>query len=207
MSVSSLIRQGAMSAIVGGALLAISELWGLLTQGFGGDQPFSQTATTASFAITGGMSLLATILILFGLVGLHLRQAQRAGVLGWLGFLIAFLGTALAVGASWAMFFVAPSAALVAPEFLDADPPPGILNIGFILFSLLLALGWTLFGAGAFLARTYPRWVAIVLVVAALIQLLPLPGTAIVFGVAVALLGFFALTRARISEEQTSHVR
>ncbi len=52
-------------------------------------------------------------------------------------------------------------------------------------------------------ARTYPRWVAIVLIVAALIQFLPFPGTGLVFGVAVALVRFFAFTGGgRVSDEQ-----
>ena len=44
---------------------------------------------------------------------------------------------------------------------------------------------------------------AVVLIVAALIQFLPFPGTGLVFGVAVALLGFFALAgEGRTSDEQ-----
>ena len=186
----------------------ISDLWGLLMEGFGGgEQPFSEVARTPSFAITAGLSLLSAVLILFGLVGLHLRQAETAGALGWVGFLIAFLGTALVAGVSWAIFFVTPSIAVEAPEFLDTEQPPGILNAGFILTFLIFGAGWALFGIAALRARTYPRWVAIVLIVAALIQVLPFPGTALAFGVAVALVGFFALTRGRVSEEQPSRVR
>ncbi len=206
MSASELIRWGALCAIVGGALWVIADLWTLLTEGFGGEQPFSEVARTTSFAITSGLFVLGSVLILFGLVGLNLRQSEAGGILGKVGFPIAFLGTALAVGAGWAIFFVAPSAAVAAPEFLDLEEPPSPLNLGFILTFLILAVGWALFGVAAFLARTYPRWVAIVLVVAALIQILPFPGTGIVFGVAVALLGFFALTRGRTSYEQPSRV-
>src|SRR3712207_433388 len=100
MSASELVRWGALSAILGGALLVISDQWGLLMEGLGGEQPFSVTARSASFAITSGLSLLAVILILFALVGLNLRQSEGVGILGRLGFLVAFLGTALAVGLS-----------------------------------------------------------------------------------------------------------
>ncbi len=75
MSASALVRWGALSAVVGGALLAASDLWGLLMEGRGGDQSFSETAATGTFALTSAMSLLAAVLILFGLVGLHLRQS------------------------------------------------------------------------------------------------------------------------------------
>ena len=111
------------------------------------------------------------------------------------------------VGLSWAIFFVAPSVAVEAPEFLDAEQVPGPLNAGFIVSSGAFALGWALFGAGALRARLAPRWVAIVLIVAALIQFLPFPGTGLVFGVAVALLGFYALSGGRPSDEQPSRVR
>ena len=184
--------------------MVISDLWGLLMEGLGGgDRPFSEVAQTASFALTGGLSLLAAVLILFGLVGLHLHHSEQVGILGGLGFVLAFLGTALVVGLSWALLFVAPSVAVEAPEFLDAEQVAGPLNAGFILTSLVLAAGWALFGVAALRARAYPRWVAIVLVVAALIQFLPFPGTGLVFGVAVALVGFFAFTGGgRVSDEQ-----
>ena len=206
MSASELIRWGALSAIVGGALWVLSDLWGLLRVGLGDELPFSEEATTASFAATTGLSLLGAVLILFGLVGLNLRHAEATGVLGKVSFPIAFLGTALVIGISWAIFFVAPSAALEAPEFLDAQEVRGPLDTGFILSGFVFAVGWALFGAGAWLVRTYPRWVVIVFIVAALIQLFPFPGTGLVFGVAVALLGFFALTRGSTSYEQPSRV-
>ncbi len=109
MSASDLARWGALSAVVGGALLVVADLWGLLEEGLGGERPFSEVAQTASFALTSGLSLLAAVLILFGLVGLHLRHSEQVGILGGLGFVLAFLGTALVVGLSWALLFVAPS--------------------------------------------------------------------------------------------------
>ena len=166
MSAPALVRWGALTAILGGVLLVISDLWGLLMEGFGGNQSFSETARTSSFAITQGLSLLAAVLILFALVGLYVRQSEEAGVLGVLGFVLAFFGTALVVGVSWALFFVAPSVALESPEFLDAEQVGGPLDTGFMLTSLFLAVGWALFGVAALLAQSYPRWVAIVLIVA-----------------------------------------
>ena len=82
MAVPTLIRWGALSAILGGALLVVSDLRGLLMEGLGDERPFSEVATTASFVVTAGLSLLAAVLILFGLVGLHLRQAEAAGAVG-----------------------------------------------------------------------------------------------------------------------------
>ena len=148
MSASALVRWGALSALVGGVALVVSDLWGLLAEGHGGGS-FSEQARTASFALTSGLTLLAAVLILFGLVGLHLRQSEAAGVVGSAGFVVAFVGTALAVGLSWALFFVVPSLALEVPEFLDDERVAGPLNAGFVVSSGALAVGWALFGAGA----------------------------------------------------------
>ncbi len=99
-----------------------------------------------------------------------------------------------------------PSIALEAPAFLDEEQVAGPLNTGFLLVCLILAVGWALFGIPALQARTYPRWVAVVLIIAALLQLLPFPGTGLVFGVAMGLVGFFALVGGRMSDEQPSRV-
>lgn len=206
MSLSGLVRLGGLSAVVGGILLVISDLWVLLIQGFGGDQPLSEAATTTSFAITTWLFLLAAVLVLFGLVGLHLRQSEAAGVLGLVGFLIAFLGTALVVGVTWSQVFVFPSLAVEAPEFLDAEQVAGPVDAGFMLSFIVAAVGWALFGVAALVARSYPRWVAIVLIVAALLQFLPFPGTGLVFGVAVALVGLVSVFGGRMSGEQPSRV-
>jgi hypothetical protein len=196
MSALEIVRWGGPAAVVGGALLVIAVLWSLIVEvPGGGPESFSEAALTPSYAVATGMSLLATVLILFGLVGLNLRQSEAAGALGWVGFLVAFLGTALVVGTGWAEFFVVPSLAVGAPEFLDAEEMPELLAVGFLVSYSLLSLGWALFGMAALRARIYPRWAAIVLIFAALIGLLPFSGAAapLVFGVAVALLGFFSL--------------
>jgi hypothetical protein len=207
MSASELIRWGGLSAVVGGALLVISDLWGLIMEGFGESESFSEAALSPSFAITTGMSMLAAVLLLFGLVGLNLRQSEAGGVLGQVGFLVAFVGTALVVGATWALFFVVPALAVEAPQFLDAEEGAGSAETGFFVSFGLLSVGWVLFGVAALRSRVYPRWGAIVLIIAALIQFLPFPGTGLVFGVAVALLGFLSLSGAGTSAVEPSRVR
>jgi uncharacterized membrane protein (DUF485 family) len=207
MSSSELIRWGGLCAVVGGALLVISDLWGLITEGFGESESFSEAALSPSYAITTGISLLAAMLLLFGLVGFNLRQSEGGGVLGRVGFVVAFLGTALVVGVTWALFFVVPALAVEAPQFLDTEETGGSLETGFIVSFGLLSVGWALFGMGALRSRVYPRWGAIVLIIAALIQFLPLPGTGLVFGVGVALLGLLSLSGAGTSAAEPSRVR
>jgi len=60
---------------------------------------FSEAVTTGPFAIHIVSLLLSSMLLLRGLVGLYAARSEAAGVLGLVGFLIAFVGTAL-LGAS-----------------------------------------------------------------------------------------------------------
>jgi len=105
--------------------------------------------------------LISTALLLLGLVGLYISQSEAVGVLGFVRFLVAFLGTVLLAGALWFELFITPSLAAEAPELLAAE-----LGLpGFILMVLLGAVGWVLFGVATLRAGVYPRWAAILLIV------------------------------------------
>ena len=58
-------------------------------------------AATFSYALTFWLYMLGAVLLLGGLVALYVYQSEEAGILGVVGFVVAFLGTALAVGANW----------------------------------------------------------------------------------------------------------
>jgi hypothetical protein len=189
MSSPNLIRWGGLAALIGGVLLVIA---GLLDLIFAGGE-FSEIAQTGTFAFSSLLYLLGLILVLLGLVGLYASQSEAAGGLGLLGFLVAFLGTALAVGAFWTQAFVAPTLALEAPEFLNEDPG-GRLGFGFTLTFLLASLGWLLFGVATLRAGVYPRWAAILLIIGAVLAFLPFPGTELVLAAAIAEVGFLLFT-------------
>ena len=198
MSSSNLMRWGGLAALVGGVLFLVAELLGLPTLN---RETFSETATTASFAIQQLLFLLGVVFVLLGLLGLYVRQSEAAGALGLIGFLVAFLGTVLIGGFLWASAFIAPDLAVVAPQFLDEGPPSGYF-LTFITFSL----GWLLFAVSTLRARVFPRAAAILLIVGAVLPFLPLPFTTVVFAVAVAWLGFALFTEGETSAEQPSRV-
>lgn len=207
MSFSNLVRWGALAAVAGGVVLFIVSLWDLFLLGFGGPESFSEAAGTNSWIILSVLGLLASVLALFALAGLHLYHAEAAGLLGFVGFVVAFLGTALVVGTQWAFAFLAPSLAVEAPEFLDAEGVAGPVNPALLISFIAAAVGWALFGLAALRARVYPRWLAIALIVVALLQLVPLP-TGIVVAPVLALLGLVALSgRGASANEQPSRVR
>jgi hypothetical protein len=127
--------------------------------------------------------LLALLLVLGGLVGLYARQAQRAGVLGLVGFAVAFSGTALSVGIAW-LPFPTPSLALAAS------------GIGAWVGLVLAFVGWALFAVATMRAGVFPRTAAIVLLIGAVLSFTVfqgLPGT-LVLDVAIAWMGLALLS-------------
>ncbi|MBA2692805.1 MAG: hypothetical protein H0U65_09975 [Rubrobacter sp.] len=93
------------------------------------------------------------------------------------------------VGIMWTIAFVAPSAAVEAPAFLDAEQVAGPVDMGFMISGLAVALGWALFGAATFRANVYPRAAAIVLALGALLAAAPFPATTLLFDLAVVWMG------------------
>ena len=201
MASSDLSRWAGLAAILAGGLLVVADLLNLAI-GFG-NEPFSETATTGTYAFQSVVNLLAAVLLLIGLVGLYARQSEAAGLLGLAGFLVAFLGTALVTGLLWASLFIVPSLAVEVPAFLDQveGPPPG-----FFLTFITFAVGWLLFGIATLLARVYPRIPTILVMIGAVIAVLPLPFTGIVLAIAVAWLGFALFTGSEALTEQPSRV-
>ncbi len=198
MSSSSLIRWAGLAALSSGVLSAIGDLLGLVV-----DLENPLSATTASYTIVFFLYLLSTALLLLGLVGLYTSQSQAAGILGLVGFLVAFLGTVLLVGALWFELFITPALAEQAPELVGAE-----LGLpGFILMVLFGAVGWVLFGVTTLRAGVYPRWAAVLLIVGGVLAFFPLPLAGIIFSVAVAWLGFILfMGRGEAISEQPSRV-
>ncbi len=211
MSASEIARFCGLAAIAAGALLLAADLLSLTISPKG---PSVQSLTSGAYATQSVLKLAAAALLLFGLLGLHLRQAEAAGMLGLAGFLGAFFGTALVVGAFWATAFFAPVMAAGAPEMFEAGeggPPPGRLAGAFAVSWAVFILGWILFGAAALRAQVYPRAAAILLIVGAVPTLgsLLVVGfpTSILFSAAIIWLGFALLTGRAQSAEQPSRVR
>lgn len=189
--------------MAGGVLHILGELMDVYNFVLVGVENYSAVAGTAPIVVENLLFLLGTVLVLFGLFGLYERQSDAAGPLGVVGFLVAFLGTALAVGASWVAVFIDHLVAAEAPALLDAGPP-----LGLILSYGIFAVGWLLFGVATLRAHIYPRWAALLLMVGAVLGFFPLPLSTVVFGVAVAWLGFALFTgRDTSSAEHAQRVR
>jgi hypothetical protein len=103
-------------------------------------------------------SLGGSLLILVGWPGLYLRQADTAGRLGLLGFVLSFVSL-LVLGIGFGTIDTFVSQVLAGEGSMPA-------LLGFELFGgLLLVVGPLLLGIATLRARFFPRWVAILLIV------------------------------------------
>jgi hypothetical protein len=123
-SSSNLIRSAGLAAVVAGVLFIIVDLVGLFVFGFG--QRFTEAIISSGLLLfRSAVAPLAGALVLLGLVGLYARQSEATGIPGLVGFLVAFVGTALAQGSiladlvanlGWALFGVSCLQARVYPR-------------------------------------------------------------------------------------------
>ena len=189
---SNSIRWGGPAVMLAGALFVAADL---LSLSIFPKFPSSVSLTSEPYAIQSILKLVAAVLLLLGLFGLHARQAEAAGPLGTAGFLAAFSGTALVVGSFWATAFFAPAMAASDPAAFDAlQGPPGRLADAFVVTIATFVLGWMLFGVAAWRTRVYPRAAALLLILGAplafgTLLVVGFP-TGVFFSAAVAWLGY-----------------
>jgi hypothetical protein len=207
MKTANLIRWSGLAAIGAGII-------------FAGIQPVHppdvvSSVTTSAWAIITTLKWVMCFLFMAGLTGLYARQAEKAGLLGLVGYLLFVLSWFIQTGFVFAETFIAPLLAAVSPQFIDsylgvATMQPGPMNIGVLaplygLMSALVIFGSVLFGIATFRAHILPRWPAALL--AATIVFIPVAALlphaiqrlvgAIPMGIAVAWLGLALFTERR----------
>ncbi len=107
--------------------------------------PFVEVAASTVFLLRQGLSGVAAVLLLFGTVGLYLRQAGRDGRFGGAAFALAFLGSALLVAHEWSEVFLVRDLALRAPDALralEAPGRPGLYDVGAMIALGTFTAGW-----------------------------------------------------------------
>ncbi len=129
------------------------------------------------------------MLFLFGLIGFYLVQADKAGRLGSIGFVLAFFGalmvTAQIVVATWILPVIAsqPDVPKTAFEMLDpAGPLPAFSLVTFAAY-FPLGIGLILMGVASMRAGVLPRWAGLLLIIGTVLEfavLLGQPGEMIV---------------------------
>ena len=94
----------------------------------------------------------------------------------------------MTMGSSFVFAFIKPIVEPWDPEFFE-EPVASMAR-----FALTFVLGWVLLGVAMFKAGVYSRTASALLILGALILLLPLPLSSVIFAVVLAWLGFVLLT-------------
>ena len=183
MKLENPVRWGGLAALLAGVLIALSELLRLYID------LVDPGLYSSVFAFDGVLGLLLAVLMQLGLVGLYASQARSAGTLGLVGFVLAFIGVQLSMGASFVDAFAKPVVwPWEDPEYFEQTVAAlAIFAPGFVL-------GWVLLGVITLRTQIYPRSSAMLLIAGTLILLLPLPLGGIVFAVAVSWMGYVLFT-------------
>lgn len=161
---SRLARLGGVAAILGGAALV---LYNSVEVVFFSGAPLSVLAMREGWVTFQVIGVFGSALITLGLVALYLAQAERAGGLGLVGFVLALAGGFGYSGASWAAAFVVPVLSRLSPSAVDVPDP--LIGAGLISTLLVAAVGWIVFGAATIRAGVFPRWTGILIVAANLL--------------------------------------
>jgi hypothetical protein len=189
MSLSTLLRWSGFAALVGNALLAVVSV--AFVFAIPEEVAQSVAVTSNTWLVLNVLILIAYLLCLVGLIGLYARQAEKAGILGLIAFLLTFLCIAPRFAWYWIETFVFPILAQAAPRLLDnPEPvPPALTVFGAVdqISVLLLIVGVLLFGVASLRARVLPRWAALLVLVGAAMDLvMTFVGVDFPFGAAVA---------------------
>jgi hypothetical protein len=170
MTTTSLIRWGGLASLVAGVLTILASVLLVILTPY---TDFPKQAASPAFVPLQTLGLVGTILLLLGLVALYAYQAAATGVLGFVSFLMAFVGAALNVGGLFTSY-VAAALANAAPNLLQGEPPPP-LNVVLIAMSVIFGVGLILFGIATLLSRRLPRGAVLLLIVGAAISIVEMP--------------------------------
>lgn len=175
MSSSALIRWGGLAAMLGGVVWLVDNLLFLA---------FPQATWTNAVVIV------ATLLVLVGLVGFHALQGKNYGRIGRAGFwtvVIASLARILSL-----IVFLAGSNVLV--------------WLAYPVAALGMLVGFVLYGAATLQARMLPRWCGVTLIIAFPVSFLFGKYSGIPFGIVWLALGYVLRSQRAQAAEQPSRV-
>jgi hypothetical protein len=190
MRTSALIRWGGLAALVASIISIAIEIALLAVLG---NQTYSVAALTTEWSVLYSLRIIATVLLMLGLVALFARQNQKLGTFGVAAFVIAATGTILVSGFAWALTFIFPALAEAVPEFIDALAVAPSLGVVLTLF--LVTVGWLLFGIASLRAKVLPTiatWVVIVgSFLALVLNMMKAPMSWLIFDVGVLWMGWW----------------
>jgi hypothetical protein len=201
MRVENPVQWGGLAALLAGVLLILSDLLRLYSDLLDPDLMGTMSLGGAlGFGIDGTLGVILAVLMQLGLFGLYAYQAKAVGTLGLLGLVLASFGVQLSMGSSFVFPFIR---AIVWPwetvEYFE-EPFGSVLLLG-----LSFVLGCVLLGIAMLRGGYQMSLPAALFIVGALLLLLPLPLDDLIFGGAIAWLGYTLLRDGSSESVQTSH--
>lgn len=221
-NITNLTRWSGLAGMLGGVLFALSIPLHPLRHG----QAVNESPYTAIHVLIA----VALMLVLFGLVGLYVRQSDRLGKAGLYGFLLAFMGNVWTYGLIITEGFMWPAVGLYDPAAVHSFGAETLEARGSSLISIffvglaLFAVGYALFGMATMRARVLPRWGGLLIAIGALLYVaggfsLPILGPesvtvtiietvgALPFGLGFVGLGYALWTLGYVPKQERSTVR
>src|SRR5262249_2308602 len=109
----------------------------------------AEIARTTRWQIAHTLHFVGALFALLGLIGIFVRQYDRMGSFGLLGFVLTFVGNAMFLGTGMITAFIWPMLAVQAPSVVETSSkifgwPHSVLAFG--LTAVVTSLGYTLFG-------------------------------------------------------------
>lgn len=178
-NISKLMRWSGLASMLGGVLFSISIILHPLRHGEAvNNSPYSAIHVLIAIALT---------LVLFGLVGLFLRQSEEMTGLGLAGFILAFIGNIWVYGLIITEGFVWPTVGFYNPDAVHnfdpnlPGPEGGELFVIFFLGMAVFAVGYTMFGIATMRAGVLPRFAGLLIAIGAIVYIIG-GFTIVVFG-------------------------
>lgn len=200
MFTKTLLRAGGLALLIGGVLLTIGNVLSSLL--FSGNDP-SQFNNPLSLSLMW-LSIAGSILLTLGVPALGARQANRAGWLGFVGFVLLWIGGLLFTSLNFISALVLPWLAQAAPKLAASNGPPSLF-VAYLAAGISFALGGILLGISIARTKIWSRWAGIMLLAGAVLNLVGFPLNGLIsgivsavsfllFGGALAWIGFNLLT-------------
>jgi hypothetical protein len=157
MSTTNLIRWSGLASVLAGVLYALAAFLHPVGEDL--------AAVNSSLWVPAHLVYWVSVLLMqLGLVGLYARQVEKTGWLGLVGFVLAFIGTAVVGTILFMVSTMIPLIAAEAPAIFDqAMTPPPIFSL--LVFILGFGLGYILFGVASMRARVFSRWTGLFLII------------------------------------------
>ena len=160
----------------------VSALTGIFSTFFAPSDYAQGSMGSSLWMPTHAALVVSYMLFIFGLIGVHLSQADKAGWLGSTGFGLSFLSlivlTAQLVVSTWILPVLAalPEMPKTAAALLDPSGPLAAFSTAVYVVYIPTVIGLVLLGIAVMRAGVLPRWAGLLLIIGTLLDLAALIG-------------------------------